>query len=117
MSSTPWSYAGDHCWQHVRAATAIAEVADRLNVIDVETVLPIVSVINSTLVVSPKSLTDRATISTTAKSIRSTLEEPSEWKTIPCGDRWMLRLKHKGVTIDLQTQLPVATPTKPEIEL
>ena len=116
-TTSPWSFAGDHCWRHVRAATATAEVADRLNAIDVETVLPIVSLINSTLIVSPRSLSDRKTISSVAKAIRGTLNEPSDWQTYPLGDRWGLRLKHGSVTIELQTHLPVAKPVDPELEL
>lgn len=102
--------ATDHCLNHIRRATDLAETIGELKSIPVAAVISIISSLNSTLLITPIAPTEVDRVAELSRQIGSAVSVIS-WKQIKSGDYWMLRgITSKSVHIDIATMIPNSVP-------
>lgn len=104
---TVWETAQRKCWTHVEVATNVTRLLDALKHIEVLSVIPILSDMNPTILITPDKSDSLEEMRRVIKSIADAVQTTSRWLTIPINDEWVFRLvTPSNITIDVMTQLP-----------
>src|SRR6266487_1346435 len=103
--STLWESAFEHCIANAVQSGRLCEVIGKLKHLDISTVIPIISTVKSTLLITPLHPSDDKSIRTLLSEISSRVEVNS-WKTLRNGDYWLVRgSTENGVSIDIATSI------------
>lgn len=108
--SSPWQAVARHCWDHIDTATSVQKTAEKLNTLQVESVIPIVSTISATLLITPLQHSDRDALRVFCEQVRLLLGTEAKWASFASGDHWMLRIRDGLVSVDVSTSIPVSRP-------
>lgn len=109
----PWHLAQTECWKHVEVATEMSKVVEKLKDIPVRAVVPIMSAIAPTLVVTPENHSDRDSLRDFCFRLRAAVEPSAKWTSHPSGENWTIRLKlTSGICIDVATSVPAVKITE-----
>lgn len=113
LSTSSWKQASDHCWRTVEKATQLAGVIDTLKDIEVVSVIPLVSSLQTTLIITPPEPMDREGVTQFCDVIRRTLKTEERWQSFSIADNFGLRLRlPNGVNVEIQTFIPTSEPTE-----
>ena len=111
-----WKTAEQKCWRHVETATGMMRLMTALGELPVTSVIPILSDINPTLMITPERCDDLAAVRAVCRLITVSLSVPNDWQRIPLNDEWMLRLNvENNCNIDVMTRLPATKETPIEL--
>lgn len=101
-----WEHAVDHCMIHIKRATELAEVIKVVRSVDVLNVVPIVSSIHATLLITPNDYERKDSVRSCCEELGKLVGNPT-WSSIATGDLWTMRAMTKsGVQIDVATAIP-----------
>lgn len=105
-----WSNAVDHCMNHITQVTNLNKVIRLLQDIDVESVVPIISSHNATLLITPNGAANADIVRVFLQRVEAAVGIHN-WKTVRMGDYWMIKGSNsEGIMIDVATRVPNSKP-------
>ena len=105
--SNPWTIAAAHCWSHIETVTAVQRIIDALKDVPVDSVIPIISSMGPSIIVTPPSAGDESKVRAFAYHLRALVQSEEPVRPIEQGQHWCLRFRAGRVTVDVATQVPV----------
>jgi hypothetical protein len=85
----------------------MADLVKSLESINVSQVLPLLSDITPSLLITPVNPNEPDAVKLTIERISSVLDvRVRDWTSIESGMYYMLRLRHAGITFDVATMIP-----------
>lgn len=109
-STLPWAVATKQCWTQIETATKMAKVIEAMSDIPIEAVIPIISTIAPSILIQAAHPDEPEHLKELCIRIKSALQSHDNWASFPNADFYHLRFKHDGISIDVQTQIPVSKP-------
>lgn len=113
--NSEWKHAEEHCWRHVESASELQKVVKALCVLEVEGVIPVVSTIGPSIIITPHHHGDRDALRKFTEEVflilveAGMVDETTAWTTHLSGDHWAVRIKTKtNIAIDIATSIPRA---------